>query len=952
MHTKKILFIIILLLVFISVDAGACDLFALIAKEGYTLSDLMVDSPDTNELKEQIYGSINAPYTNPYNYFLFLGKRSHWSRNNDGYGFIYFQKDKVVLDEYQKSHLVGNFKFYMTSPDTLPHEWRHPFHIAYDRIRQPASDAVAVLGHARSASSSMTKGNHPFWFEIDEDEDGDIDRTFTFEHNGSCGTLKPYIVNFLLENDPDWFDNHPLNWREYFDDPDEIDPNQIVDSELLFHFIMYHTMENNGDVISGIITAINKIYFNDRPLFTLNFILSDGEGLYIFRNYRINGADHNLEYKAYDGFVGVKTQDVEDSDHTDIQQYSIAHIPRNEATCGIPLNEDGVGELPQIIEGYKKNYVKGEITEDRVWEDGDFFIIGNTKIAENAKLTVTDNARIFFTGAHELEIESGEIDLKGELNLAYGAAVKIVGKDAALSLDWGSKITGRAEKYGYYLNRRDVPNEYKIVYGDRIIAKNGGKITTPEYYDETSDVIEISSANDMLWDGIQIVNPQGSYWFNNCDISGISELSVKYETFSEDPPKIIFENSSFHHAGSIIVRDGVILKINGCKIYDNNATPIMAFESQVILDRTEERMSYIHHNDGYGFFIKYGSETPSEIKNTLIHDNLRGVQFVEHTANLENAEIYNNHSHGILSEGASWLRLDQSLIQENSGAEYIGTYDSYDMAYGWNTIHDESYEFSNIPADKYIFVVTDYVDSVQTRPINLMENYIFSEDPERFYPSIGAFRLPDNIENDSFSRTISSQNEPQIHINQYLAANDYEKAIQALEHRIQTITSEDKRLRAMIHQAYFYLKLAESGVDARALPQYCSVKTPTFDAYLQKVEELESRLSYNFSPDKKYPPIQAVQPAAFQLGNYPNPFNPSTSIEFYLQQPSNVTLAIYDVSGKLITVLIQDDLSDGHHSVHWNGRDAHDRSVPSGIYVAKIENRYGKRETHKILLLK
>ena len=56
----------------------------------------------------------------------------------------------------------------------------------------------------------------------------------------------------------------------------------------------------------------------------------------------------------------------------------------------------------------------------------------------------------------------------------------------------------------------------------------------------------------------------------------------------------------------------------------------------------------------------------------------------------------------------------------------------------------------------------------------------------------------------------------------------------------------------------------------------------------------------------------------FLSQNYPNPFNPSTTIEFGLPEAGKVKLAVYDITGREVAVLLNADVSAGRHHVNWS----------------------------------
>ena len=94
----------------------------------------------------------------------------------------------------------------------------------------------------------------------------------------------------------------------------------------------------------------------------------------------------------------------------------------------------------------------------------------------------------------------------------------------------------------------------------------------------------------------------------------------------------------------------------------------------------------------------------------------------------------------------------------------------------------------------------------------------------------------------------------------------------------------------------------------------------------------------------------------FQLYNYPNPFNPSTTISFQFsneqnQQNEQTKLEIYNVKGQKVKTLMNERLEAGKHTVVWNGRDSNDKQVSSGIYFYKLKAG-DFQKVRKMLLMK
>ena len=87
-------------------------------------------------------------------------------------------------------------------------------------------------------------------------------------------------------------------------------------------------------------------------------------------------------------------------------------------------------------------------------------------------------------------------------------------------------------------------------------------------------------------------------------------------------------------------------------------------------------------------------------------------------------------------------------------------------------------------------------------------------------------------------------------------------------------------------------------------------------------------------------------------GNYPNPFNPETTISFFtIESAENTELVIYNLKGQKVKTLIYECLTAGTHSVVWNGKDDNNKPVTSGLYFYKLINNH-QSTMRKMILMK
>jgi len=79
---------------------------------------------------------------------------------------------------------------------------------------------------------------------------------------------------------------------------------------------------------------------------------------------------------------------------------------------------------------------------------------------------------------------------------------------------------------------------------------------------------------------------------------------------------------------------------------------------------------------------------------------------------------------------------------------------------------------------------------------------------------------------------------------------------------------------------------------------------------------------------------------------YPNPFNSSTVIKYFIENKAEVNISVFDIQGKLIDVINNNMQEPGYNELVWEPSN-----IPSGLYIFKISSN-GKSQTQKALFLK
>jgi hypothetical protein len=137
-------------------------------------------------------------------------------------------------------------------------------------------------------------------------------------------------------------------------------------------------------------------------------------------------------------------------------------------------------------------------------------------------------------------------------------------------------------------------------------------------------------------------------------------------------------------------------------------------------------------------------------------------------------------------------------------------------------------------------------------------------------------------------------------------------------------------------------RVAVVGLYSRAYPYITQDGYKLLDAGINWVLNISTNIEN---------PVSAV-PDKFELvQNFPNPFNPSTTIKYDLTKSGEVSLQIYNILGERVATLYNGSQKAGTYTLVWQGIDSRGRSLPSGIYICQLRTDYATKSI-KMMLLK
>jgi hypothetical protein len=139
----------------------------------------------------------------------------------------------------------------------------------------------------------------------------------------------------------------------------------------------------------------------------------------------------------------------------------------------------------------------------------------------------------------------------------------------------------------------------------------------------------------------------------------------------------------------------------------------------------------------------------------------------------------------------------------------------------------------------------------------------------------------------------------------------------------------------------YYQFVLPTSIDANLVTTWPS----EFD--LPQLDWVQSNLPFQDPPNLTLPTSvtgEEVTPHRFSLdSNYPNPFNPQTTIRYQVAQNADVKIEVYNIMGRLVNTLVDQKLNQGSYTVVWNGNNTRGEFVASGVYFVKMSAGFFKQ---------
>jgi hypothetical protein len=454
--------------------------------------------------------------------------------------------------------------------------------------------------------------------------------------------------------------------------------------------------------------------------------------------------------------------------------------------------------------------------------------------------------------------------------------------------------------------------------------------------------INNSSFSNNSGNGISIYETNGiySYTISNCDITDNTGVGVR------------FYNS--------------IGNLTGCMIANNNKGVTAYRVSNVTIGNTPDNEdSYIGNNELQEILFVDSANLFIDGEQNMIVDNaydpITFVKYLIQCPNLQSSRPMRLNFWGYRNQ------LDVAIMPPESRfyPECIEP-DAGEIGYYLNPVWNPGIpSWIDQDNDEIVFysAIDAALDENPTLAISLFKQLISDYPGSEF--AVASTKHIYALENDKLALKDYYLSEPNLHYNgeidkiiDYLTTHcniklgNYQEAIAWFEDVISNPPSELDSLMAVIDLGYVYM-LMEGDDKASVIAMYPQLKPKSLFEFEANRESILSNLFTSvenpYGNESHSSAIMTMVPVLER--NYPNPFNPTTTLSFSLPSEMVCKLEIYNVRGQKVKTLLNESLQSGRHTILWDGKDAFGRSVSSGVYFYRLDTP-NRTQTSKMLLMK
>ncbi|MDD2229761.1 MAG: C25 family cysteine peptidase [Candidatus Cloacimonetes bacterium] len=401
---------------------------------------------------------------------------------------------------------------------------------------------------------------------------------------------------------------------------------------------------------------------------------------------------------------------------------------------------------------------------------------------------------------------------------------------------------------------------------------------------------------------------------------------------------------------NVLLYEGNQIQQNNCGIVASNLSSWWLVGWEELLPGQDQRDQLVQYNQNCQIFMTYDSSPDYCAFNCIqnFHHDKHWIQMHFHNPNNPPLDIRYNywgdnfdpevdlHPASAFLYEPTWTPGNLEAIEESSAAAL------YRVAY--NHEMNAEYEAAIVAYKQIIdsFPNTEYAALAVKALLRIEDLKKDRGDPSLDYTALKTYFVSeDNLHLNPGIEHIVSRLIAQTDIR----IENYIDAISFYESVISNPPSSIDSLYAVIDIGHIYTLMGNSQKCQDYTGKYPELKPSNHDEWILSIDLLLNEV-YELCQSSG----QDVPNKVIIACNYPNPFNPSTTISFSLPSSMPCKLEIFNLRGQKVNTLVNSEMNAGNHSIIWNGQDNNLKTVSSGIYMYKITTPQGAQSSKMILM--